>query len=181
MNFSFRGHQFLAHWIPGCVLLFMLYVCDYHFKFGYYKRFGSLLSTQPSILAPVPNSALLTNTTISITVAVALNGVTLTNSMSSTNMSGLAAGLRAAATRGLARSCRGGHQRGHPHGLQRGRPEPIVQRQQGTQDHQGRLLLRNPSSGVAESPGHLEGVPAAVRRAGVQSTAQSQGPAVLQV
>ena len=30
-------------------------------------------------------------------------------------------------------------------------------------------------------PGHLEGVPAVVRRAGVQSTAQIQGPAVLQV
>ena len=97
------------------------------------------------------------------------------------NLRGLAAGLRAAATRGLARSCRGGHERGHPHGLQRGRPEPIVQRQQGAQDHQGRLLRRNPPPGLSESAGHLEGVPAVVRRAGVQSTAQIQGQAVLQV
>jgi hypothetical protein len=70
MDFSFRGHQFLAHWIPGFFLLCMLYVCDWHFSFGCFDRIESKFAEQPpkALGTPPPMSspnATSTSTTIS--------------------------------------------------------------------------------------------------------------------
>jgi len=46
MNFAFRGHQLIAHWIPGFVLVCLLYVCDRHYGFGYYTTIVASLTTQ---------------------------------------------------------------------------------------------------------------------------------------
>jgi hypothetical protein len=47
MNFAFRGHQLIAHWIPGFVLVCLLYVCDRHYRFGYFTTIVASLTTQP--------------------------------------------------------------------------------------------------------------------------------------